>query len=85
MEPHVFTDGEGGFSFGPRVWREVLKGENGDKARLYKDALAHRDEALRRTVVCRLDSRTKEADHWYAQARFLENMFAIPAGQEGAP
>jgi hypothetical protein len=72
----LYTDTSGGFQFAPHSWKTILKQH--ERHRYYKDALAHRDEAIRRRVVCRMEGRITEADHWLAAQRFFENNFKIP-------
>jgi hypothetical protein len=72
----LFTDsGQGGFHFGQNVWRSEVSIHG--KEHLRRDAIAHRDEALRRKVVCRLEDRRTEMAHWHASMRFLEKLFAL--------
>lgn len=78
--PPLFTDDSGGFQFNTHNWNVILR--NGERERFYDDAAAHRDEALSRTVQCRLLGRRKEAEHWHAAMRFLENSFKIPPAGE---
>lgn len=73
-EAPVFTDGEGGFEFAPHVWNNMWAA---DRLRYMPDARAHRDEAIRRKAVCRLDGRAREAEHWLAAQRFFENKFKL--------
>lgn len=74
--PPVFTDSSDGYTFGPNIWRGAVAVQG--KAHLRADALAHRDEALRRKTVCLLEGLRKEAAHWHAQMRYLEKLFALP-------
>jgi len=71
----LFTDTSGGFCFTTSTWIRLIR--DGDCKRFMQDAIKHRDEALSRKVQCRLDGRKKEADHWHACMRFLENNFKI--------
>jgi len=76
----LFSDSSGGFEFAPHPWKVILA--NGERERFYKDAVAHRDEALSRKVQCRLAGRKIEAEHWHSRMRFLENSFRIsPIGE----
>lgn len=70
----LFKDNEGNYTFTHGMWKDLHR-ENRQK--YTPDAVAHRDEALRRRTVCRLEGRHKEADHWLAQQRFLENLFGL--------
>lgn len=72
----LFTDTSGNFQFSQHIWRTYIRLDS--RERWYKDAVAHRNEALSRMTQCRLHGRHKEADHWHAHMRFLENEFKIP-------
>lgn len=73
----IFADnGQGGFTFGQHVWRNEVNVHG--KEHLRGDAIAHRNEALRRKVVCRFEDRPKEMAHWHSAMRFLEKLFALP-------
>lgn len=70
-----FEDKGEGWTFTPHEWNLILN--NGERERFLKDAVAHRDEALRRRVICRMEGLAKEADHWLASQRFFENNFKL--------
>lgn len=76
------ADLKAGWDFSLHHWTRVV--ENGDRERFTPDARAHRDEALRRMVVCRLDgNRLQECDHWRAWImRFTKN-FKLPELKDG--
>lgn len=71
----LFMDVQDGFTFGQHGWNIIVR--NGERERFMLDAIAHRDEALRRRVVCRMEGRVAEAKHWLAAQRFLENLFKL--------
>ena len=71
----LFRDKSAGFTFDTCMWKNMRVA---DRERYTPDALAHRNEAMRRMAVCRLDDRPREAAHWQAQMRFLENLFRLP-------
>jgi len=71
----LFSDVEIGFTFTTSLWNDVIRA--GKRERHVPDARAHRDEAARRVVICRLDDRPIEAAHWLACQRYLENNFQL--------
>jgi hypothetical protein len=73
---HLFTNKSDGFTFDRVMWKNM---HTADRDRYRPDAIAHRDEAVRRMVVCRIEGdRQKECDHWTAQYRFLESLYRLP-------
>lgn len=70
----IFRDKAGGFQFDKPMWKNM---HASDRERYRPDAFAHRDEAIRRKTVCRLESREKETAHWLSHQRFLENLFNL--------
>lgn len=70
----LFTDKSDGFTFDKTMWRNM---HVSDRHRYVDDARAHRDEAHRRKIVCRLESREKETAHWLSQQRFLEKLYKL--------
>lgn len=83
VQPQLYTDVSGGYTFTQHAWKKATT-ELGWRERLMKDALAHRAEAIRRRVVCRLSDRKIEADHWLAMQRFLENLFKLPEAADAS-
>lgn len=77
-EVRLFADSsEGGFMFKQHEWKQLTTEDNW-RWRYLKDGIAHRDEAMRRMIVCRLDgNRPKEVEHWCALMRYFENLFKL--------
>lgn len=68
-----------GFEFALDTWRAIAAAGPDEVARVHTDALAHRQEAIRRAVVCRFDDRADEAEGWAGIASFLTKTCRLPA------
>jgi hypothetical protein len=70
------------YDYSLQHWKSVV--ENGERARFTNDAIAHRLEAQRRMVVCRLDGgRHLEVEYWHEWVwRFTKN-FYLPELKDG--
>ena len=74
----IFPQIGSGFEFTPGVWKAARSAGAVELARCLPDALAHRQEAIRRAVVCRLDGRPEEAQDWTETASFLSKTCNLP-------